>query len=111
MITVYLAAKFTKGDQLQNIRRAIDCAEQLYQLGYAPFVPHLFAAWHAFHEHSWSEWMQLDDEWLRRCDALFRLPGESEGADVEVLRARSYGMPVFTDFDELEAWAEAKGVR
>ncbi|HEY7890454.1 MAG TPA: hypothetical protein VIC29_19700 [Steroidobacteraceae bacterium] len=35
---------------------------------------------------------------LERCDAVLRLPGESQGADLDVERARQLGLRVFTDF-------------
>ena len=38
---------------------------------------------------------------LERCDALLRLPGASRGADRDVERARSLGLPVVTNVDEL----------
>ena len=38
---------------------------------------------------------------LERCDALLRLPGASRGADMDVVRARALGLPVYTSVDEL----------
>lgn len=38
---------------------------------------------------------------LRRCDAVFRIPGESRGADLECALARELGLSVFTDLDEV----------
>jgi hypothetical protein len=38
---------------------------------------------------------------LARCDAVFRIPGESRGADLECGIARDLGMTVYTDLDEV----------
>jgi hypothetical protein len=38
---------------------------------------------------------------LARCDALLRLPGESAGADGDVVTARRRGLPVYHDVTEI----------
>jgi hypothetical protein len=38
---------------------------------------------------------------LERCDAVLRIPGESQGADLDVERARQLGLAVFFDLDEV----------
>jgi hypothetical protein len=38
---------------------------------------------------------------LARCDAVLRIPGDSRGADLDVLRARQIGLPIYTDVSEL----------
>ena len=43
---VYIAAPYTKGDVGANVKRVIDCADELCKLGYIPFVPHLTHFWH-----------------------------------------------------------------
>lgn len=35
------------------------------------------------------------------CDAVWRLPGASRGADLDVARARELGLPVYTDLEEI----------
>ena len=37
---------------------------------------------------------------IERCDAILRLPGESQGADEDVRRARSLGLRVFRSLEE-----------
>jgi hypothetical protein len=39
--------------------------------------------------------MKQDFEWLKCCDAVLRLPGESTGADREVALAKELGIPVY----------------
>ncbi|WP_342618139.1 DUF4406 domain-containing protein [Rhodoferax sp. GW822-FHT02A01] len=38
---------------------------------------------------------------LGRCDAVYRIPGASNGADIEVAKAREMGLPVYTSLDEV----------
>ena len=38
---------------------------------------------------------------LSRCDAVFRIPGASTGADLEVAMAREMGLPVYTDISQV----------
>jgi hypothetical protein len=38
---------------------------------------------------------------IEKCDAIFRIPGASKGADQDVEIARSKGLPVFYDIDEV----------
>lgn len=42
---------------------------------------------------------------LRRCDAILRIPGESKGADLDVLRAGELGLRIFTDLAEIPGLA------
>ncbi len=47
--------------------------------------------------------MMMDKAWIAHMDALLRLPGESQGADIEEETARALGLPVFYSIAELEA--------
>ncbi len=38
---------------------------------------------------------------LSRCDAVFRIAGQSNGADMEVAKAREMGLPIFTDLSQV----------
>lgn len=40
---------------------------------------------------------------LQHCDAVLRLPGESSGADTDVVIARERGIPVYADLSEIPA--------
>jgi len=40
---------------------------------------------------------------LRHCDAVYRIAGESRGADMDVQTARQLGLPVYLDLGELPA--------
>ncbi|MHA2094580.1 MAG: DUF7768 domain-containing protein [Candidatus Hodarchaeales archaeon] len=92
---VYVAGPYGKGDPVVNTRNAILVADKLSELGFVPFIPHLSLLWHMVSPHEVDFWYSYDNEWLKKCDALLRLPGESPGADAEVELAKSLGIPVF----------------
>jgi hypothetical protein len=95
---VYVAGPISKGDIAANVKRGADAGLELLRLGYAPFIPHLS---HYINEKAtvgtsdYEKWLELDFSFIRVCDAVLRLPGESAGADREVAFARSVGVPVY----------------
>lgn len=103
---VYVAGPMTLGDHDKNIRRGIDAAQRLLDAGHAPFVPHLSSFWNIIHFNEHYIWLDYDREWLKCCDALVRLPGDSRGADQEVLWAKEHNIPVFDSVDEFLATVE-----
>lgn len=122
---VYIAGPIDgSGRQFDNLRRALDAATQLLELGCDPFVPHLNLVWGLTHAGVATErWQSWDDNWLSVCDALYRLEGASPGSDHEVRTARRLGLPVFFDgcsiqnpegrsaigFDQLGAFVRREG--
>src|SRR3972149_3487679 len=100
---VYVCGPLTTGDPAVNIRKAIDAAEELMKAGYAPIIPHLMYSWQMVYPHSWDEMMSICVEQVKACDILFRLPGESRGADVEEDLARKRNMPVVKSVSALMA--------
>jgi len=89
---VYVSGPYTTGDTATNVARAIEAAEELWQAGYAPFVPHLSFLWQMLYSHTWDEWIALDKAILARCDYIYRVPGKSPGADVEMAFAKENGI-------------------
>jgi len=102
MIAVYIASPYTKGDVAVNVKKQIDCYDQLMNLGFAPFAPLYSHFQHMAHPHPYEDWIRVDREWVLRCDCLLRLPGESSGADEEVKLARDNRIPVFHSITELK---------
>ena len=96
---VYVAGPLSSsGNYLENVRVAVRAAEELRAMGYVPFVPHLSALWQLISPHcEYEYWLPMDLDWIDRCDAVLRLPGESRGADEEVKYAISQGKPVFLE--------------
>jgi hypothetical protein len=99
---IYVAGPYTKGDVIINVREAVKVGDRLRLMGHVPYIPHLSMLWHLILPHEDIDyWYQFDLEWLKKCDALFRFPGESKGADTEVEVARAKGLPVYFTFEEV----------
>jgi hypothetical protein len=131
MKLVYTAAPITRGNQWHNGAQAGDAMLTLMKAGIAVINP-MLSMWcgverhvvqtfdpdatelipvgpsakahGGFRELSHQDWLDMDFEIIRRCDAVLRLPGESSGADAEVAHAESLGIPVFYDIAEVIWW-------
>jgi len=108
MRLIYLAGPYTHPDPSENTNWAIRTANMLWDAGFLVYVPHLTHLWHVVSPKPHDEWLTMGKEMVRRCDAVFRLTGESKGADEEVALAKELGIPVFTTFTELRKWADGK---
>lgn len=102
MIKVYIASPYTLGDVAVNVRKSLDCAHELMNLGFAPFAPLLTHFQHLIHPRPAEDWYQWDNEWVAACDCLLRVPGESKGAEAEIKLAESLGKPVFYSIADLQ---------
>jgi hypothetical protein len=98
---IYIAGQYTTGDPAINVKRAIDAAEEVVKLGHVPFIPHLTHFWHMIYAHEYEFWMEQDFEWLKQCQALLRLPGDSPGADKEVYLADKLGLVIFWSIKDI----------
>lgn len=110
--TIFISSPYsaeTVEDRERNVKTAMVAADILFQLGYEPFCPLLFH-YHDLHfPRTWNDWMTTCLTWLEKCDAVYRLPGESRGADIEVERAVELGIPVIRDLHASTLFAlEAK---
>jgi len=92
---IYIAGPYTKGDVAFNVRNAIHAGAFVANLGHYPFIPHLTHFWHMMCPEEYEFWMRQDEEWLKCCDAIIRLEGESAGADREVAIATGLGLYVY----------------
>lgn len=101
MIAVYIASPYTQGDAAVNVRTSLLVADLLAAQGFLPFAPLLSHFWNFLSPHPYEFWMDMDVEWIKRCDCLLRLPGASAGADLEVEVARHLGLPVFFSPQEI----------
>lgn len=109
MIAVYIASPYTKGDVAVNVKRQLDCANELINLGFLPFAPLYSHFQHMAHPRPYEDWIKIDLEWVLRCDCVLRLDGESPGADGEVKYARENDKMVFSSIDELVAYYDNYG--
>ena len=103
---VYVAGPYTRPDPVENSHLTIKAADELIADGVVtPVVPHLTLMWHLVSPKPLEFWYAYDLAMLARCDAVFRLPGESTGADREVEFAAGLSKPVFDDKAALYEWA------
>ncbi len=83
----------------QNIANAHEASLQLARAGYGFFCPHT----HSAHNEVIAPdlpptyWYELDMHFLRACDVMLVLPGESRGVKQEIALAEQLGIPVFYD--------------
>jgi len=104
MKKIYIASPYTKGDVAVNVKAQMDAADELMNAGFAPFAPLMSHFQHMAHPRPYEDWIEIDKEWIPCCDAVLRLPGESSGADGEVLIARRWDMPIFHNISDLIKW-------
>lgn len=98
---IYIAAPYTSDPDF-NVGAAIKVAETLIEKGYIPFVPHLCHIWDQISHHDYEYWMEYVMAWLKKCDAVLRVPGHSLGADREVELANELGKTVYFNLEELK---------
>jgi hypothetical protein len=104
---VFVAGPYGQGDYVtSNVRRAVAYADMFLAMGLIPIVPHLCMVWEAHSPKPYSEWLRLTTAWLLRCDVVFRIPGISPGADLEVELAKENDIPVCMSPQELEQWVK-----
>lgn len=100
-LKVYVAGPYTKPDPCANTNKAIAIGNELWDRGFTPYVPHLTHFWHTVSPRPYEDWLAFDLVWLAECDVLLRFPGESSGADKEVVFAQGRSIPVVYSIDEL----------
>lgn len=109
MIRVYIASPYsTSGDIAENVHLQMETANTLIGLGFCPFVPLLTHFQHLMFPRPYEDWMKQDTEWVKVCDCLLRLGGESKGADREVKYALSLGKPVVYSVEDLVEYYREK---
>jgi hypothetical protein len=112
-LRVYVAGPITKGNHYDNVHRALMAGRRMVHDGLAPYVPHFDAFMFSGHDAEgvgWNAFLEWDLEWVAASDAVYRLAGESKGADLECEVARSLDIPVFAegtvmDYDALLRYA------
>lgn len=101
---VYVSGPISLGDREENVRQALEAHKRLMELGYAVMNP-ILSAWIPWEqEFQHQDWVDSDLPWVEVADALLRLPGESAGADEEVVHALVFGVLVFTSVEELHGY-------
>lgn len=100
-IKVFIAAPYSS-DPCVNTNKVMNIANNLMNLGYMPYICHLTHFQHTFHPRPKKDWLELDREFLKVCDVVWRLKGESKGADEEVKLAKELGIPVVNSIEQLK---------
>ena len=98
---VYVAGPYSKGDMAVNVHNAIQVANKILELGHIPYLPHLTHFWHLVTPKPYQTWLEIDRSILIRCDCVFRMSGDSQGADGEVILAGQLGLPVYYSLEDL----------
>lgn len=109
-LKVYISGPITRGSRNWNVFQAFDAQEDLMLRGFAPLNP-MASCCYPF---AWQEnmphdlWLDVDAPWIAASDAVYRLPGESTGADWECKYATELGVPVFQTVKELETFRDER---
>ena len=93
----------TECDQFGNVRRMVDAATDLINLGMDPIVPALCSFWHMLAPQPRAFWIAKGQNDMRSSDACFRIHGKSSGADADEAYAGKLGLEVFRDLERIAA--------
>ena len=101
---VYIAGPITLGDRKANYQKGVVAHGMLMRTGFAVLNPILTMqlpfAFSAPHQ----DWIDSCLPWVDVAEAIYRLPGESKGADIECNHAKDNGTPVFFNLPELKRY-------
>jgi hypothetical protein len=102
----------TNGDEhliAENLRKMESYALPLFQKGHLAMIGE-WAAWPVIRSaggdsHSSPQFKDYQypvaHRLLEKCDAVLRIPGESQGADIEMEKARTMGKMIFNSLEEI----------
>ncbi len=100
-VKVYIASPLAIGDKEQNVRNSFEMGNKIIDMGANPYCPLYNYFLDAEKPRDGEFWLQLDFDWLRACDVVLRMPGESVGADMETALANEIGIPVVYSIEQL----------
>ncbi len=110
---IYVAGPIT-GDPWQCVRKAINVAAALRDnAGMLAYLPQLSVLHEMISPEPYERWIEHGLAMVERCDGIYRLPGDSPGADREVAHAMGLGIPVYvaSPHDQFSLFAEAVRMR
>ena len=107
---VYVAGPLTSNNgqgEFKNVHDAVTLCQKIWDLGAIPFVPHLSSFWFLIYpyQRTYEHWLDYDFNVIRRCNAMFRMPGSSKGADREIDFATGK-IPIFYTLTDMAKWIE-----
>lgn len=94
MRRVYLSGPITKGNRTTNFAMSCEAHRLLLDDGHAVLNPMLSMMHPDAANITWDQWIVSDLKFVEVCDMVVRLPGESKGADTEVLHAEKHGVSI-----------------
>lgn len=107
MIKVYIAGPYTFPNPEDNVKKHIEKFNELVDLGYCPIAPVIHSHYANLKKsRHYDKWMELDKELLKLCNVLYRIPGDSPGAEQEISWATSLGIPIVFNNEELKTTSE-----
>lgn len=110
-LRVYIAGPIMShpNSPFHGVSEAIEAMHSLMDHGYHPFCPHLNALADMVMPRPETDWMALDLEWLRSCDAILCLdkPKKGSGVQQEVDLAAKMGIPVHFSLWTLNDWRDS----
>jgi hypothetical protein len=89
---VYVAGPYSQGDVAINVRTAMEVGMRINDAGHYAVIPHLTHFLHMTFPKPYEYWLKLDNRILPRCTSLYKIPGESSGADKEKFLAQKLGL-------------------
>jgi hypothetical protein len=98
---IYIACPYSRGDVALNVRAAMEAGNKILELGHTPIVAVLTHFWHIVFPKPYDEWLRIDKEMLKVCNAVLRLPGESKGADQEEALALMLNIPIYYNIEDI----------
>jgi hypothetical protein len=105
---IYIAGPYSATEvavRINNVQMALHAARSLIDKGWAPFVPHLSHYADDYYRAirkplEYEGYIWWDNSFLDVCDALYYL-GSSPGADAELARAITMGLPTYRRMSEV----------
>lgn len=117
-MVIYISGPITNGGKdttrkgmLKNVMRAIGIGKTMLDNRINPYIPHLdwLFGWHPRAKHTtWDQFLNWDLTMIRKCDAIYRIRGKSQGADIECRFAKKLRKPVFYSLKELICYAKKR---
>lgn len=114
-LLIYVAGPMTV-NFIGGLIDALDVGARLIEMGHVPYLPQTLMLMDVRKTSTadlmpgtpvYEAWMDFDFRVIDKCDAVYRLPGDSTGADREVVYCKAQSKMVFNDLSEVP-WARAK---
>lgn len=108
---VYVSGPISTGNVQHNCRAGIMAARIIMERGYVVISPFESILSDMVEPWPYEKWLEYDFRAILCCDAVYRIPGVSPGADKEEAFAYSQRIPVYHSLDTLFACTDPDGPR